>query len=331
MGGQTSVGGPKRLHDLAVRLRRPLRSKVREGLHATKQVRLFVQYRRAVRARRSRYAGQGFDLAPARRGDLDVAEAAKNLDRQGYVVLRNAFPADGLRDVAEELERAQRAGRLDPILRGTAQKERGETLAPEEVAQGDAYLATQAHILFVREPFVDCPSTLRYVFSDLVIDLASAAYGCAPMLVAGKVMKSFCNDLPRTGFYNFHRDDQSLRLIKFFLYLHDVTPEGGPFCYVEGSHRERQPGWRGKDFWSDTEIEGFYGKDHIRYLAANAGDVVVANTVGLHKACKPRDRMRLALLITTGVHEIGSMRLRAADLQGLTPKQRVMADAAKLV
>ncbi len=323
------LAGAGALRDLAARIRRPLRGKVRAGLHATRQARLSLHYLRAVRARRARYAGAGFELAPAR--SAEVAEAAKILDRQGCVILRNVFPAAGLRDVVDELERAQRAGRLLPVARGTAQKERGAVLAPEEIAQGDDYLTTQAHILYVRDPFVECPSALRYVFSDLVIDLATAAYGCPPMLVAGKVMKSFCNDLPRFGFYNFHRDAQSIRLIKFFLYLNDVTPEGGPFCYVEGSHRQRQRGWRGKEFWSDAEIEGFYGKDRIRYLAANAGDVVVANTVGLHKACKPRDRRRLALLITTGVHEIGSLRLRAADLQGLTPRQRVMADAAELI
>jgi hypothetical protein len=67
-------------------------------------------------------------------------------------------------------------------------------------------------------------------------------------------------------------------------------------------------------------------------VTAKVGTMIAADTGGFHKALKPRTRERSALVITTGVHEFpGEIRLSADRLHALSPKQRAMADIAKIV
>ena len=311
------------------RVRRGVVVRARAGKRLAHDVRLRWDFGRALRARSA--ITDVVDGA-GRVSDPFIRAAADALDRDGFVHLPRAFDPEGLRDVLRECEEALATGRHLPIVRVHPEEGKPKALTPEELALGQAYAETRAHIAFVADPFVSCPSSLRYVFSDLVIDLAHAAYGAPAALVAGKIVMSYVNDLPRTGFFCFHCDSQATRIIKFFFYLRDVDEGGGPFCYVRGSHRRRIPGQRRRDFWSDEAIESFYGKDNVLALTAKAGDVVVANTVGFHRASKPRTRRRLAMVVSTGVHPFeGRVRLRAADLEGLSARQRSMADFAELV
>jgi len=314
------------LSKLTRRLSRPFKA-------AAKQRRLAQDYTQAVRERSRRYGGQDLGYRTQPTGGRALPEACAALERDGFVVLEDVFSPEGLRDVARELEQARASGTLYPTLRGTGEPGASQFLSDEEHRRGEDYVKTQAHIVFVRDPFVACPSALRYVFSDEIIDFAAALYGCPPLLVAGKVMRSYVNELPRTGFYKFHCDDQSTRIIKFFLYLHDVDEAGGPFTYVRGSHRRKPRDWHRKAFWEDSEIVGFYGQQAIRGLSARAGSVIVTDTTGFHRAAKPVSREREALLITTGVHRFPGEPVRVGhDHPGeLSPKQRALLDVAEVV
>lgn len=305
---------------------------IEEGRFLARSMGLSRRLRVATAERRARYAGQQLGFDTERVGGRPLRDIIAELDRRGFVVLEDVFAPEGLAELAAELRRAQAADRMLPIDRGTLEPGAQPYLAPEEVELGEQHVSRLAHITYVRDPFIDCPSARRYAFSDEIIDLAAAAYGCPASLVAGKLMKSYVNDLPRYGFYLFHSDSQAARNIKFFLYLHDVDEDAGPFCYVEGSHRRLPRAIRTTPFLTDRFVEDHYGADAIVPLTARAGSLVVANTVGLHRAGKPHKTERQALLIAAGVHAWPArVRLCAADLERASPKQRAMADLAELV
>ena len=283
-------------------------------------------------ARRVRYRGQELGFGTQEVGGRAMAEIVDAVDRDGYVVLENVFAPQDLAGVTLELDQAIRGGRLLPVLRDTRAESKERFLTAEELSRGPEYISQNAFVAYVADPFMTCPSSQAYLFSDTIIDLAAAIYESPPLLVGGKVMRSFCNDLPLVEFNYFHYDSQSVRIIKFFLYLNDVAVDGGPFCYVSGSHRRKPPGWRTRSHWSDEEIEAFYGKQAVHQLAAKAGDLIIANTFGFHRAAKPASSRRDLLLVGTGAHSFGgSVRMSKADLSGLSPKQVAFADCAELV
>ena len=308
-----------------MRLRRAL-SAGKQTARCYRQQRLLRRtFDGAVRERRERYG------APAP-PDPSLRAAAEALERDGFVILKQAVDPEVLSRVERELEEALARGDHVPIGRGRREPGRPVTLTPEELQRGNGYVESVAHLAFTKDPFVTCPSAAPLVFSAAVRQIAGAIYGAPPALVAGKVMKSFVNDLPRNAFYNFHWDEQATRLIKFFYYLHDVDEQGGPFCYVRGSHKRRLPGHRRRPFWPDAPIEDYYGREAICRVAARKGDIVIADTTGFHRATKPHSAPRSALLIATGVHPFASRpRLRRADLEGRSVAERAMADFADIV
>jgi len=294
-----------------------------------------IRLRRSVASRRSRYRGAGLTFGTTTLGDRRLEEALEAFGRDGYVHLRGVFDPAGLRTVSDELTRALDAGHVRPFFRSLPEPGLGPFLSPEEEARGEDYIKSRSHVAYVRDPFVHCRGALRYVFSNEVIDFAAGTFGCPPCLVAGKVVRSYLTPpLPPCTFHGFHADDQAARIVKFLLYLHEVDEGSGPFCYVAGSHRGRRPrGWRARPTVSEQAIAGFYGEDAVRVLCGRPGDLIVADTVGFHRAIKPRERERRMLLISTGVHRWPGppVRLREDDLRGLSAKQRAMADLAELV
>ena len=77
------------------------------------------------------------------------------------------------------------------------------------------------------------------VFHEKLITLASHYYGCLPGVGGVNLRKSFSNGLPESTTEIFHCDPNSLRFMKFFLYLNDVDEDGGPLCIVKNSFKRK--------------------------------------------------------------------------------------------
>lgn len=81
---------------------------------------------------------------------------------------------------------------------------------------------------------------------------------------------------------SWHRDPESKRLIKLFLYLRDVDEDCGPFEYVVESHRGDfdlcPPG-----VYLDPKRYGELPQDRCRRFPAPAGTLLMANTSGMHR------------------------------------------------
>jgi ectoine hydroxylase-related dioxygenase (phytanoyl-CoA dioxygenase family) len=88
----------------------------------------------------------------------------------------------------------------------------------------------------------------------------------------------------------FHCDSDYFSFIKFFIMLNDVDMNNGPFTFVAYSHRgKRHVAGR----MEDDEIVG--PKDEVLYGTASAGDMVVCDTKGWHKAKPPVTGSRTVL------------------------------------
>jgi hypothetical protein len=106
---------------------------------------------------------------------------------------------------------------------------------------------------------------------------------------------------------DYHIDHWKVRF-KAFLLLQDVTEDQAPLLYVAGSHRDER--WRRRWDWAYQHREAAgavlrprhvdrirrqYGYEE-RVLTGRAGDVILANTRGVHRGTELRHGTRLQLV-----------------------------------
>lgn len=186
------------------------------------------------------------------------------------------------------------------------------------------------------EPLMRFPELADLVFDERVLGVATAYLGTLPVLSFLKVRTTFANDLPTADTQFFHADFGSYKILKAFVYLNDVDLEGGPFCYIEGSHARRFPGWDEQSRFADHELHAVYGKDCITRCTARAGDIYLAETTGFHRGLKPVRIDRNVLIVTYCVHpEYGfayePTQLARPTFDRLSDVGKAAADALKIV
>ena len=93
----------------------------------------------------------------------------------------------------------------------------------------------------------------------------------------------------------FHRDNDSIRFLKLFVYLLDVEQDCGPHIYVRGSHT--QDGCYERRRHLDDEVERIFGSERIHTFMGPAGTAFIEDTFGLHKGSLPTEKRRLLLQI----------------------------------
>ena len=188
-------------------------------------------------------------------------------------------------------------------------------------------VATNKHIkrrdvnmAFIEQPILNIPDLHKILFDGRIINMAAAYFGCIPALTSVAVRKSFVTYGEGTNNQYFHRDYNSLvKVVKFAIYLNDVDENTGPFGYVETSNRRMFTGWWHHHYMEDWVPEKFYGKENVKRLTANFGDLLMADTRGLHKGWKPIKKERIAIHACFLIHP---------ELTGLDCKHEVPYDKA---
>ena len=201
------------------------------------------------------------------------------------------------------------------------------------------------NMVFVNQPILNIPNLYKIIFCDNIINLATSYFNCIPAVTSVAVRKSFVTNGAISDNQYFHRDYNSLvKLFKVVVYFNDVDEGGGPFSYVKGSVRKMIHDWWDYPGLKDDFLEIAYGKENIKYLTANFGDVIVADTRGYHKGLKPKSKERLAMHICflihpelTGEnheHEAASedwFRIREEDYNSLPDWKKPVADMLRKV
>ena len=185
------------------------------------------------------------------------------------------------------------------------------------------------------QPLICAPEIHPFVFNDLIIDTAGAYMDCQPAFGTCNLRKSFVNNMSEGGNQIYHVDPNSPRFLKFFVYLDDVDENGGPFCYVEGSHTKKfeidRRNWNEQYNWSTDSIEQIYGKDKVKYLTAKKGDLLIADTNGWHRGTKPLNKDRTMLTLDYVCHpeffeETSKFKIKKEDFNKLEDKYKPLCD-----
>lgn len=266
------------------------------------------------------------------------SETVSQLHQNGYVILKNFFPQDlikNLRDQVESMVRT-RVG-LCPI-RAHAQE------TSEDLTEGryhyysnrfdhdkSSSLDNLASSVGVENPLLSLKDIPTVVFDPRILGMATAFYGAMPLLTFLKVRHAFANSLAPADTQLFHVDGGSFRIFKALLYLHDVREGGGPFCYVRGSHRKKWSEWEQSARYTDSEIEKVYGSESIIRCYAQAGDVILADTTGIHRGEKPVNLNRSILIVNYCIHpeygfEHPHIQIKRQDRDTLSPFGQLAAE-----
>ena len=159
------------------------------------------------------------------------------------------------------------------------------------------------HYATLADPFLVCDEAQQIAFSDLLVDFATNYFECMPAIGTFNLRRSFLNDLPPTTTQLFHRDKQSVRFFKFFMYLNDVdTPEDGPLTIVKDSWNKMPHFHESIHRWDEQQIKNLYGEDSIMYLTAKKGDLLTGFTTSFHRGTKPIRKERTMLTLNYVVH-----------------------------
>ena len=212
-------------------------------------------------------------------------EYSKEIEENGFLIIKNFLSPEKIAQLKQLVE-----NKLD-----TGKDLLGTTKPQTEIRDKEAFVA-------INQPFVTVPEIIEVAMDPLIVDITSAYLNCYSALGTCNLRKSFVNDLPDTTTQIFHVDPNSPRFLKCFIYFNDVTMEGGPFCYVEGSHQNKFQGWDSKYRWGNDEIHSYYGEDKITYLLANKGDLIIADTNGFHRGVKPKTEERTMLTLDYTCH-----------------------------
>ena len=313
-------------------------------LRALRGAREFVEPRLRMRTFERDRASRAQQYASADFGFTPRPEVAEQIERDGYAVLRRAFEPARLQELYAAVEAHLNAGTaLQRVAKDSARpkgdlREAQVHLTAEEAARGQSYLRQHTNYVAIANPLITVPAANELAFHPLLLDIAQTYLRCVPAVGGMNLRKSFRNDLTEFDTLYFHVDPNSPKFLKFFFYLNDVDPTGGPFCYVRGSHRRRFRGWMRKGRWTPQEIERQYGASEIMYLTANVGDLIVADTNGFHRGTKITGSDRTMLTLDYVVHpEFDGMQDRSLyqvsrrRLEPLTARQRAAADFLQIV
>ncbi|PZU79357.1 MAG: hypothetical protein DI530_08950 [Sphingomonas sp.] len=132
-------------------------------------------------------------------------------------------------------------------------------------------------------------------FDERLLALAAGYFGSTPYVDSIQAWWSLPSNGQPEEAENFHRDNDGIRFLKFFLYLTDVDDRQGPHKFVLGSHVEPQLLERRR--LTDGEVEEAFGSDRIRTVTGRAGDAFIEDTFGIHKGQQPTSATRLLLQV----------------------------------
>ncbi len=172
-----------------------------------------------------------------------------------------------------------------------------------DLARGPDAYRDRCNLVTLRDPLRAVPELLDWGLREPLLEATSAYLGGAARLGYVKVKRSFANGLPCFDTNFFHVDDNADRIVKILVYLNDVDLGGGPFTYVEGSHRQRFEGWDRKVLFEDDEILAQYAKAEVREWPGSAGDAFWVDTKGFHRESRARERDRTVAIFDYVVEE----------------------------
>jgi len=225
-----------------------------------------------VTSRRKKYA------LPYIEGEQKYQSEVEQLNKNGFVIFKQAVDHDI----------------LDKILQKT-----------NKIIEKEKHLKSHdEHYAMVGDIFIHVPEVQEIAFSDHLVRFATEYFNCIPGIGTFNLRRSYVNNLPQKGTQLFHCDRNSIKFLKFFVYLNDVECiEDGPLTLIKESNKKRPINHSYQHRWSEEQMKQIYGDDSFMYLTAKKGDLIAATTTHYHRGTKPISKDRTMLTLNYVIHE----------------------------
>lgn len=237
------------------------------------------------------------------------AEIVATLREEGCAVLPGYLELSILKKLQDDLEIAlqelkfemptlaqvrinseQHQGLIDNFMYGTPQQLQswGVTFDHHE-AHSYTQVIDDFNPSTLTAPMLALSETYRQVWLDpFILGVVSHYLGMVPSLAEAYVRRNF--PAPhRTMNHYWHRDLNSMHLVKMFVFISDCEVENGPHEFIRKTHRRHEI-LNGKRYFSDDEVDALYPESS----ADRAVSIVKAGTVILEDtriaSCLPSPR-----------------------------------------
>jgi hypothetical protein len=219
-------------------------------------------------------------LLPSPEEDERSAGMAAQIRENGYAVIDNPLSIEKLRLLRDALE---------PKLCFDAWRpERGQferKNAPDD--------SNNIHIVDVEL----IPEAVELANDPTILAAVGAYLGCKPTIDDILAWWSLPGRSAPFEEQYFHRDWDSIRFVKLFVYLSDVSEADGPHVFVRGSHRSDKLLLRPGRRRSDEDVLSQVNPEDVIRFTGPFGTTFLEDTFGLHKGTMPTTGTRLVLQV----------------------------------
>jgi len=223
------------------------------------------------------------DMSPA-----DIRAAAKQIDEKGYYVFPNKLDPNTcirLKDFAlsEPLK-------LSPRSEGQPEASVYDPCSPLAVTYR-----------FTEDQLAQNEDVQRLMCDPTFLAVARSYLKTVPVfdLMAMWWTTAFKKEADSDSAQLYHFDMDHNKWIKIFIYLTDVSPENGPHCYIECTHKPLSKSSalldRGYVRISDTDLRKHYRQDRFKEVCGTAGTIIAGDTAAFHKGKPVVEGHRLVL------------------------------------
>lgn len=233
----------------------------------------------------------------------------KSLRRDGYCVVKNVFKkkfVDKIRlDFAKEIKKLKNISIPRDLRKkkGNIEQIYLPKLDDKTFLSGENKFKNYTDSIKLKDPLINLPKLIKIAVNKRVISICSNYFGYIPYLTFLKCIRTYKNKIKEHDTQHFHIDENSVKLLKVFIYLNDVeSKKDGPFYYVKDSFKDIKKRWGLKARWSEKYLKKIYGPKKFVPILAKRGDVIIANTVAFHRGLKPIKKNRNIAILNYGFH-----------------------------
>ena len=280
------------------------------GVRKARSVRSRLLYR--VRRTRSRAAVSRFLALRRPRAEVSsYLHEERSLRENGFLITNGLWSTDDLTSVKRALADRECFDSWNPAL-GTFRVRD----APAE--------SNNVRIVDVES----IPEAIRIANDPKILQIVGRYIGCKPTIDDINAWWSLPNRAAPREEQFFHRDNDSIRFLKMFIYLTDVEEDSGPHVFIPGSHLTDEFSELGGRRFEDEELARAGLLDCAKHFVGPFGMTFLEDTSGLHKGQLPIDKPRLILQIryTMVPSVFARSKKRQVDISGYDPyTNRVLA------
>ena len=232
-----------------------------------------------------------------------------DLKKNGYCILKNVFSKKLTDDLNLKFQTQIKNLNNISIPRDLRkQKKNIESIYSSKIDKdifisGEKKFRNFTDSIKLKDLLINLPGLIDCSLNKRIISMCSNYFDCIPYLTFIKCVKTYKNKIKEHDTQHFHIDENSIKLLKVFIYLNDVdSKQDGPFYYVQKSFKNINKMWGQNARWNESYLKKIYGKRNFIPILAKRGDVIIANTVAFHRGIKPMRKDRNIVILNYGMH-----------------------------